>query len=242
MTENVSSNGTSKPPAGIRYSLLVVEIKCSVILPLLPKRNSKWCDISLGICSTVKQVPKNCFILIAQAYGSTDFDDLFVSLYTFNLWTGFAFCQVELRYKWYPLNSILLSNEYIVLTCYYIFWKARSRKGLCHKISQNNNIRIPYFKRKTKIGDRNSWALDARAGRWTLGSGRWTLDTRLWMLDSGHWTLDARFWTLNAGIWTLDTRRWTLDAELWMLEDGHWTLDSGPWALNPGLWTLDSGC
>ena len=50
------------------------------------------------------------------------------------------FCQLELRYTWYPLDEILLSNEYILLTCYYTI---RSRKDLCQMISQISNIRIP---------------------------------------------------------------------------------------------------
>ena len=95
---------------------------------------------------------------------------------------------------------------------------------------------------------RNSWALDARAGRWTLDAGLWTLDTGLWTLDPGRWTLDAGLWTLdsgrwtlNAGLWTLDSGRWTLDARPWTLDSGRWTLDSGRWTLDAGLWTLDSG-
>ena len=73
---------------------------------------------------------------------------------------------------------------------------------------------------------RNSWALDARVGHWTL-------DTGLWTLDSGHWTLDIGLWTLDSGHWTLDTGPWTLDA-------GPWTLDAGLWILDPGLWTLNA--
>ena len=92
-----------------------------------------------------------CIILMAQAYESIDFDNLFVSLSTFNLWAGFAFCQVELRYRWHALAAILLSNEYILLTCYYTIYEACSRKDLCHEISQINDIRIPLFERKTKI-------------------------------------------------------------------------------------------
>ena len=64
---------------------------------------------------------------------------------------------------------------------------------------------------------RNSWALDAGVGRWTLDVGLWTLDSGLWMLGSGNWTLDA-------GSWTLDVGRWTLDATLWTLGSGHRTL------------------
>ena len=56
---------------------------------------------------------------MAQAYGSIDFDNLFVYLSTFNLSPSFAFCQIELQYTWYPLDPILLSNEYILLACYY---------------------------------------------------------------------------------------------------------------------------
>ena len=48
---------------------------------------------------------------MAQAYGSIDFDDLFVSISTLTFPPNFAFCQVELRYAWYPLNTILPSNE-----------------------------------------------------------------------------------------------------------------------------------
>ena len=55
---------------------------------------------------------------MAQAYGSIDFDDLFVSISTLTLSPDFAFCQVELHCTWYPLDAILLSNEYILLTCY----------------------------------------------------------------------------------------------------------------------------
>ena len=61
---------------------------------------------------------KICFILIAQAYRSIDFDDLFASISTLTLSTDFTFCQLELRRTWYPLDAILLSNEYILLTCY----------------------------------------------------------------------------------------------------------------------------
>ena len=73
----------------------------------------------LGTCPIVNQVSKNlCFILMVQAYGSIDFDDLFVSVSTLTLSRDFEFCQVELRYTWYPLEAILLLNEYILLTCY----------------------------------------------------------------------------------------------------------------------------
>ena len=56
---------------------------------------------------------------------------------------------------------------------------------------------------------RNSWALDARVGRWTLDAG-------LWMLDSERWALDAGLWTLYSGRWTLN-----LDVELSTLDSGH---------------------
>ena len=49
---------------------------------------------------------------------SIDFNDLFVSLSTFNFCPGFTFCHVEWEYMWYPLGAILLSNEYILLMCY----------------------------------------------------------------------------------------------------------------------------
>ena len=55
---------------------------------------------------------------MVQAYGSIDFDGLFVFISTLTLSPDFTFCQVELRYTWYPLDAILLSNEYILLTCY----------------------------------------------------------------------------------------------------------------------------
>ena len=55
---------------------------------------------------------------MAQTYGSIDFDGLFVSISTLTLSPDFTFCQVELWYTWYPLDAILLSNEYILLTCY----------------------------------------------------------------------------------------------------------------------------
>ena len=53
---------------------------------------------------------------MAQVYGSIDFDDLFVSISFLTLRPDFAFCQVELRYTWYPLDAILLSNEYVLLS------------------------------------------------------------------------------------------------------------------------------
>ena len=78
-----------------------------------------FCLLSSIICSTVNQVSKNvCFILMVQAYGSIDFDGLFIFISTLTLSPDFTFCQVELRYTWYPLDAILLSNEYILLTCY----------------------------------------------------------------------------------------------------------------------------
>ena len=55
---------------------------------------------------------------MAQAYGPIDFDDSFVSISTLSLSPDFAFYQAELRYAWYLLDAILLSNEYILLTCY----------------------------------------------------------------------------------------------------------------------------
>ena len=55
---------------------------------------------------------------MVQAYGSIGFDDLYVSISTLTLSPDFEFCQVELRYTWYPLETILLLNEYILLTCY----------------------------------------------------------------------------------------------------------------------------
>ena len=58
------------------------------------------------------------FILMAQTYGSIDFDNLFVSISTLTLSPDFAFRQVELRYTWCPLDAILLWNEYILLTRY----------------------------------------------------------------------------------------------------------------------------
>ena len=77
---------------------------------------------------------------MAQAYGSIDFDDLFVTISILTLSPDFAFCQVELGYVWYPLDAILLSNEQILLTCY------DTKKFVFLKISvidfQNNNIWI----------------------------------------------------------------------------------------------------
>ena len=55
---------------------------------------------------------------MAQANGLIDLDDVFVSIATLTLPPDFAFCQVELRYTWYALDAILLSNEYILLTFY----------------------------------------------------------------------------------------------------------------------------
>ena len=55
---------------------------------------------------------------MVQAYRSIDFDDLLVSISTLTLSPDFVFCQVELRYTWCPVDAILLSNEYILLTCY----------------------------------------------------------------------------------------------------------------------------
>ena len=85
---------------------------------------------------------------------------------------------------------------------------------------------------------RNSWALDARAGRWTLDAGLWTLDTGLWTLDPGRWTLDAGLWTLDSGRWTLNAGLWTLDSGRWTPETGLWTLDAGPWTLHLGSQAL----
>ena len=55
---------------------------------------------------------------MAQAYRSIDCDGLFASISTLTLSTDFTFCQLELQHTWYPLDAILLSNEYILLTCY----------------------------------------------------------------------------------------------------------------------------
>ena len=78
-----------------------------------------FCLLSSIICSTVNQVSKNlCFILMVQAYGSIDFDGLFVFISTLTLSPDFTFCRVELRYTRYPLDVTLLSNGYILLTCY----------------------------------------------------------------------------------------------------------------------------
>ena len=66
------------------------------------------------------QVSKNMyFVLMAQEYGSIDFDELFVSISFLSLSPGFSFWQVELRYTWYPLDAILLSNKYILLMYHY---------------------------------------------------------------------------------------------------------------------------
>ena len=62
-----------------------------------------------------KYQKKLCFILMAQAYGLIDFDDLFVSISTLTLLPDFPICQVNLRYTWYPLGAILLSNECILI-------------------------------------------------------------------------------------------------------------------------------
>ena len=71
----------------------------------------------------------------------------------------------------------------------------------------------------------NSWTLDARVGRSTLGAGLCTLDSARWTLDAGLWTLDSGRWILHAGLWTLD-------AGLWALNPGRWNLDAGPWTLD----------
>ena len=55
---------------------------------------------------------------MTQAYGLIDFDGLFVSISTLTLSPDFALSQVELRYTWYSLDGILLSNECILLICY----------------------------------------------------------------------------------------------------------------------------
>ena len=70
---------------------------------------------------------------MAQAYGLTDFDDLFVSISTLTLSRDFPFCQVELWYTWYPLDAILISDENINVLWYK---EARSLKDFCHKISK----------------------------------------------------------------------------------------------------------
>ena len=51
---------------------------------------------------------------------------------------------------------------------------------------------------------RNSWTLDARAGRWALDAGLWTMDYGLWTLNAGLWALDAERWILDSGHWSLD--------------------------------------
>ena len=95
-----------------------MQIKCQVTLTPFFRKKQQWCDIFLQRCPTVNQVSKILrFILMAQASGSIDFDYLFVSISALTFF-DFAFCQVESRYKWYPLDAILLSNEYILLTCY----------------------------------------------------------------------------------------------------------------------------
>ena len=53
-----------------------------------------------------------------QAFRSIDFHDLFVSISTLTLSPDFKFCQVELQYTRYPVDAILVSNEYILITCY----------------------------------------------------------------------------------------------------------------------------
>ena len=55
---------------------------------------------------------------MTQAYGLIDFDGLFVSISTLTLSPDFALSQVELRYTWYSLDGILLSNECILWMCY----------------------------------------------------------------------------------------------------------------------------
>ena len=80
------------------------------------------------------------------------------------------------------------------------------------------------FSLQLKQTYRNSWTLDARAGRWNLDAGLWTLDSECWTLDAGHQTLDA-------GLWMLDSGCWTLDAGLWTLDSGRWTLRLGSQAL-----------
>ena len=82
-------------------------------------------------------------------------------------------------------------------------------------IKEKGNLKlfILWNKDHEFLAYRNSWALDASVGRWTLDAG-------LWMLDSGRWTLDSEPWT------------WTLDAERWMLDVRCYTLDAGLWALD----------
>ena len=121
------------------------------------RKKQQWHDIALGLCAAVNQVSKKlCFILMVQAYGSIDFDDLFVSISILTLSPDFAFCQVDLRCMWYPLDAILVSNEYILLTCYDT--KKRSLKDFCHKISK---IVISEFS--------NSNAKQKQTGNWNYG-------------------------------------------------------------------------
>ena len=47
---------------------------------------------------------------------------------------------------------------------------------------------VLYEKVLLEMAYRNSWALDARVGRWTLDAGLWTLDAGLWTLDPGRYT------------------------------------------------------
>ena len=93
---------------------------------------------------------------MVQAYGSIDFDDLFVSISILTLSPDFAFSQVDLRCMWYPLDAILLSNEYILLTCNDT--KKRSLIDFCHKISK---IIISEFS--------NSNAKQKQTGNWNYG-------------------------------------------------------------------------
>ena len=55
---------------------------------------------------------------MVQAFGSIDSDDLFVSIPGLTLSPDFKFCQVELRYTKYPVDAILVSNEYILIASY----------------------------------------------------------------------------------------------------------------------------
>ena len=98
-----------------------------------------------------------CFILMEQTYGSIDFDDLFVSVSTSLLSPGFAFCQVKLRYTWYPLDIILLSKWVHFI---HVLWYKEPRllKDFCHKIS------------KTTISEfSNSNAKQKHIGNWNYG-------------------------------------------------------------------------
>ena len=45
---------------------------------------------------------------------------------------------------------------------------------------------VLYEKVLLEMTYRNSWALDARVGRWTLDAGPWTLDATLRKLGSWH--------------------------------------------------------